>query len=73
MTTTVKGILENFLIMVDTHGLVPNGGRIYYTKRSQPPFLTLMVRMQDRSLDLTLYTVFVKYWANLKSMARPLL
>lgn len=44
MSTTVKGILENFLLMVSTYGLVPNGGRIYYTKRSQPPFLTLMMR-----------------------------
>ncbi len=68
MSATVKGIVENFLYMVDTHGLVPNGGRIYYNKvrlrgeeaerlfpqyfnlpspsfqRSQPPFLTLMMR-----------------------------
>ena len=44
MTTTVKGIVENFLLMVSTYGLVPNGGRIYYTKRSQPPFLTLMMK-----------------------------
>ena len=44
MTATVKGMLENFLLMVSTYGLVPNGGRIYYTKRSQPPFLSLMVR-----------------------------
>ena len=35
MSTTVKGILENFLLMVSTYGLVPNGGRIYYTKRSR--------------------------------------
>ncbi len=32
MSATVKGIVENFLYMVDTHGLVPNGGRIYYNK-----------------------------------------
>ena len=44
MTTTVRGIIENFLLMVETYGLVPNGGRIYYTKRSQPPFLTLMMK-----------------------------
>ena len=25
------------------YGFVPNGGRIYYTKRSQPPLLTWMV------------------------------
>ena len=44
MIETVRGIVENFLFMVSTYGLVPNGGRIYYTKRSQPPFLTMMVR-----------------------------
>ena len=44
MSSTVKGIIENFLLMVSTYGLVPNGGRIYYTKRSQPPFLTLMMK-----------------------------
>ena len=44
MHATVRGMLENFLLMVSTYGLVPNGGRVYYTKRSQPPFLTLMVR-----------------------------
>lgn len=25
------------------YGFIPNGGRIYYERRSQPPFLTLMV------------------------------
>ena len=31
------------LDFVDRFGFVPNGGRQYYTNRSQPPFLTLMV------------------------------
>eukprot|EP00095_Tigriopus_kingsejongensis_P006740 maker-scaffold658_size117954-snap-gene-0.43 protein:Tk06740 transcript:maker-scaffold658_size117954-snap-gene-0.43-mRNA-1 annotation:"hypothetical protein DAPPUDRAFT_314347" len=44
MHQTVRGIIENFLVMVKMYGLVPNGGRIYYIKRSQPPFLTLMMR-----------------------------
>ena len=43
MTATVKGMLENFIELVKTYGLVPNGGRIYYLNRSQPPFLSLMV------------------------------
>ena len=43
MTATVKGMLENFVELVKTHGFVPNGGRIYYLNRSQPPFLSLMV------------------------------
>ena len=53
MTNTVKGILENFLLMVNTYGCVPNGGRIYYTKRSQPPYLTLMVKeYMDKTADI---------------------
>ena len=53
MTTTVRGIVENFLLMVSTYGLVPNGGRIYYTKRSQPPFLTLMMKEYvDKTADV---------------------
>ena len=27
------------------YGLVPNGGRVYYTERSQPPLLTQMVNL----------------------------
>ena len=53
MSKTVKGIIENFLLMVKTYGLVPNGGRIYYTKRSQPPFLTLMMKEYiDKTADV---------------------
>uniref|UniRef100_A0A183CJK7 Trehalase n=1 Tax=Globodera pallida TaxID=36090 RepID=A0A183CJK7_GLOPA len=43
MTTSVKNMCKNFAEMVNRFGFVPTGGRIYYNKRSQPPFLTLMV------------------------------
>lgn len=43
MTDTASGMIQNFLYLVNRYGFVPNGGRIYYEKRSQPPFLTLMV------------------------------
>lgn len=53
MTSTVKGIVENFLLMVATYGMVPNGGRIYYSKRSQPPFLALMMKEYvDKTADV---------------------
>nr|XP_053639627.1 trehalase-like isoform X1 [Cherax quadricarinatus] len=53
MTETVKGMLENFLKMVDKYGMVPNGGRIYYTRRSQPPYLIPMVKLyMDHTNDL---------------------
>ncbi|KAK6619676.1 hypothetical protein RUM43_012433 [Polyplax serrata] len=43
MYETVRGILLNFLSMVSQYGFVPNGGRVYYLERSQPPLLTPMV------------------------------
>lgn len=49
MHDTVKGMIENFLSMVDRFGFIPNGGRIYYLSRSQPPLLIPMVRMRDRA------------------------
>ncbi|XP_024861753.1 trehalase isoform X2 [Kryptolebias marmoratus] len=43
MTNTTRGMIWNFLYLVDRYGFVPNGGRVYYERRSQPPFLPLMV------------------------------
>ncbi|CAL4105152.1 unnamed protein product, partial [Meganyctiphanes norvegica] len=45
MQTTVRGMLSNFMDMVNNYGLVPNGGRVYYTRRSQPPYLIPMVKI----------------------------
>ncbi|XP_062894807.1 trehalase isoform X1 [Mobula hypostoma] len=43
MSKTAKGMIENFLHLIHRFGFIPNGGRVYYQRRSQPPFLTLMV------------------------------
>ncbi|KAK5581492.1 hypothetical protein RB653_001525 [Dictyostelium firmibasis] len=43
MTTTAKGMLKNFADMISEFGFIPNGGRIYYLNRSQPPLFTQMV------------------------------
>ncbi|KAG5869462.1 hypothetical protein JTB14_027065 [Gonioctena quinquepunctata] len=43
MIETARGMIQNLLSMVERFGFVPNGGRIYYLNRSQPPLLTLMV------------------------------
>ncbi|KAJ8918740.1 hypothetical protein NQ315_015060 [Exocentrus adspersus] len=45
MVETTKGVLENFLYIVDNYGHIPNGGRIYYLERSQPPLLIPMVKL----------------------------
>lgn len=44
MFQTAKGILENFLSVIDRYGLIPNGGRIYYLARSHPPLLPGMIK-----------------------------
>ncbi len=32
-----------FPVIYFSHGLIPNGGRVYYLRRSQPPMLTPMM------------------------------
>ncbi|KAH8413823.1 hypothetical protein KR222_009006, partial [Zaprionus bogoriensis] len=44
MVQTARGMIDNLLFMVDQFKFVPNGGRIYYWGRSQPPLLVPMVR-----------------------------
>lgn len=43
MYNTSRDVIENLLDDVDNFGFVPNGGRIYYLDRSQPPLLSEMV------------------------------
>ncbi|KAI9468234.1 MAG: trehalase [Benjaminiella poitrasii] len=40
-----KNMIENFFDFVKKYGFIPNGARIYYLNRSQPPFLTHMVQV----------------------------
>ncbi|XP_063111966.1 trehalase isoform X1 [Cavia porcellus] len=67
MAETVKGMLQNFLDLVKTYGHIPNGGRIYYLQRSQPPLLTLMV---DRYVAHTNNTAFLR--ENIETLALEL-
>lgn len=43
MHETCRNMIENYLYLVDNFGFIPNGGRIYYTDRSQPPLLCKML------------------------------
>lgn len=43
MKDTAKGMIENLMHLVKQLGHVPNGSRVYYKQRSQPPLLTRMV------------------------------
>lgn len=41
---TAKNNVDNMLYLVETYGFMPNGSRTYYLNRSQPPFLSAMVK-----------------------------
>lgn len=70
MFETVKGMLDNFAGIVDTYGLIPNGGRIYYLQRSQPPlFIPMVKQYYDYTGDIEFVRSIVdsmekeyKYW-----------
>lgn len=48
---------EDILYLIDKYGFMPNGNRIWYLSRSQPPFAALMV---DAVFDATADTAFVR-------------
>ena len=41
--TLILGMLYNFSTLISKYGMVPNGNRVYYTRRSQPPMFPSMV------------------------------
>ncbi|KAA6417621.1 MAG: putative trehalase-like, partial [Trebouxia sp. A1-2] len=43
MTETATSETRNLLSLLETYGHVPNGARVYYINRSQPPMLSNMV------------------------------
>jgi len=62
MKVTAKGILENAFDLIDEYGFIPNGARVYYLTRSQPPLLSEMVRYYyENTKDIDLLRTAVPY------------
>lgn len=51
MSSTALDVINNLLDDVVNFGFVPNGGRIYYLDRSQPPLLSAMVMSYLEYMD----------------------
>ncbi|KAF2898532.1 hypothetical protein ILUMI_07642 [Ignelater luminosus] len=68
MTTTAQGMIDNFISLVQRFGFVPNGGRVYYLQRSQPPLLTPMAYLYYKQ---TRNTTWLE--ANIDMLAKELL
>ncbi|XP_013143015.1 PREDICTED: trehalase-like [Papilio polytes] len=53
MEDTARGMIENLIQLLKKLGHIPNGSRIYYEQRSQPPLLSAMVSLYiQRTKDL---------------------
>ena len=40
---TVENMIDNFSYLIDNFGFIPNGNRVYYLTRSQPPFFATII------------------------------
>ncbi|KAG2054179.1 glycoside hydrolase family 37 protein [Suillus hirtellus] len=73
---TVNTTLQNFMDEIEDFGFIPNGGRIYYLNRSQPPLFIHMVYdyvnvTGDTSIlqrALPLAEAELAWWANNRTM-----
>lgn len=67
-----KSNVDNMLYLVDKFGFMPNGSRTFYLNRSQPPFLSEMVKdvynyFKDRTWLYGAYNTLLKeydFWQN---------
>ena len=53
----LSGMLENFSAMIDAYGMIPNGNRVYYTKRSQPPLFIAMVEEYYKVSGIAIFPI----------------
>lgn len=41
----IKAMADNFAFLINKFGFIPNGNRIYFTTRSQPPHFSLLLKL----------------------------
>jgi alpha,alpha-trehalase len=58
-TSLAQGMTENFFYELDHYGAVLNAYRTYYLTRSQPPFLTSMIKAVGHGLDESEYKEWI--------------
>ena len=63
-TELAQSIVDNFADLIDRIGFIPNGNRIYYGGRSQPPFFSHMI--DDLAMNTGNDDVYMKYLPQLQ-------
>ncbi|MCB1106564.1 MAG: hypothetical protein KDK76_00540 [Chlamydiia bacterium] len=68
-TSFIKEMVENFAYLIEQFGYIPNGNRIYFASRSQPPYfsflLTLLYESGAQEFALSYFSHLEKeyqYW-----------
>ena len=56
--TLIENMLDNFAHLIKTVGHIPNGNRVYYKTRSQPPFFSQMVKLYAEEKGEEVYTKY---------------
>ncbi len=44
-TTLIKNMVENFAFLIEQFGFIPNGNRVYFASRSQPPYFSFLLTL----------------------------
>ncbi|MCB1110407.1 MAG: trehalase [Chlamydiia bacterium] len=67
----IKNMVENFTFLIENLGFIPNGNRVYFASRSQPPYfallLTLLYEAGEKDFALSHIPSLEKeyrYWMN---------
>ncbi len=55
----VVNMAKNFAYLIDKIGHIPNGNRVYYTSRSQPPFFCCLLSVIERYLGFEAVQPFI--------------
>ncbi|WP_420420798.1 alpha,alpha-trehalase TreF [Simkania sp.] len=48
---SIKDMVENFAFLIDTFGFIPNGNRVYFTSRTQPPYFSYLLTLLQGHID----------------------
>jgi alpha,alpha-trehalase len=57
----VINICDNFCYLIDQFGFIPNGNRVYFTGRSQPPVFALLIELIAEKIDQDLLKKYIPY------------
>lgn len=70
-TGLIQNMVDNFSYLIGKVGYIPNGNRMYFLGRSQPPFFSLMVKLLSEVYSEAEHKdVFIKYLPSLEKEYR---